>query len=142
MQRPATHMHPGCYRPRERRHVMVGRARRRLVTASKNACLGIAFAALAACGHLEPSLETVYGDAQVRDSHQPPLVVVHGILGAQLRDADTGQAVWPPLDNRNRRSGPAANVEWMPAHAHAFSQPGNPYALAGDLFRVLERFGG
>ncbi len=112
---------------------------RRGVSAIGSVCLGVA---LAACGHLVPSLETVYGEAQVMDSDQPPLVVVHGIFGSQLRDAHTGQAVWPPPDDWNRRSVSSSNVELLPAHAHALSEPGSQYALGGDLFRVLEEFGG
>ncbi len=70
-------------------------------------CAGlIALLGLTGCGSLKPDLQWLYGGdggdmarqqvfAGEGARRQPPLVLVHGVLGARLREADSGDEVWP-----------------------------------------------
>ena len=50
-------------------------------------------ALLVACGGARPDLRRLYefGTAGA----QPPVIVIPGILGSRLRDARTGEEIWP-----------------------------------------------
>ena len=49
---------------------------------------------LAACATARPDLRRLYETANVA-SEQPPLILIPGIMGSQLRDRDTHRVVWP-----------------------------------------------
>lgn len=53
-------------------------------------------AALGACsnGSTRPDLERLYVRSG-EPADQPPVVVVHGVLGSKLRERDSGREVWP-----------------------------------------------
>ena len=50
---------------------------------------------LAGCSSTQlPDLKNLYGVSQ-EYAEQPPVVLVHGVLGSRLDDPDTGTEVWP-----------------------------------------------
>lgn len=49
---------------------------------------------LAGCNGSSPDLAWLYGDA-VRRQPPPPVIIIPGILGSQLRDSRTGREQWP-----------------------------------------------
>ncbi len=50
---------------------------------------------LAGCSHsMRPDLERLYSSTAT-NWNQPPVVLIHGILGARLRDRETKQEKWP-----------------------------------------------
>lgn len=57
-------------------------------------CLSFLCVQLTSCASRShaPDLERLY--MQARDVAQPPVVVIHGILGARLADQDTGEEAW------------------------------------------------
>ena len=57
------------------------------------ALLGLAVAGCSSVA-LRPDLERLYAKSRLTVD-QPPVVVVHGVLGAKLRDRGTGEEMWP-----------------------------------------------
>ena len=57
----------------------------------------VAFAFLAGCGGapVRPDLKRLYAATDASSTKQPPVIVVHGILGAKLRDTASGKEIWP-----------------------------------------------
>lgn len=49
---------------------------------------------LAACAPSRPDLERLYAASRDADN-QPPVILIPGLLGSKLRDAKTGEEVWP-----------------------------------------------
>lgn len=51
---------------------------------------------LCACGTAgnRPDLERLYAGAR-HNSEQPPVILIHGLLGARLTDSESGREVWP-----------------------------------------------
>ncbi len=71
---------PGCRRtPRTARRILVS-----LATLVLIGCAG---------GNLAPDLERLYGRS-AGAADQPPVILVHGIMGAKLRRRDSGEEIW------------------------------------------------
>jgi hypothetical protein len=47
-----------------------------------------------ACSPTRPDLTRLYQNAD-DDPAQPPVIVIHGLAGSTLVDADTGKQFWP-----------------------------------------------
>ncbi len=62
----------------------------------RHVVLAFALSMLAACSHdpTKPDLGRLYRSANVA-IEQPPLIIIPGITGSQLRDRDTHELVWP-----------------------------------------------
>jgi len=60
------------------------------------ALYALLIALLAGCAQLDPrpDLARLYADAHY-DPEQPPIIVIHGLMGSTLVEADTGVEVWP-----------------------------------------------
>src|SRR6185436_14411003 len=52
---------------------------------------------LVGCGGapVRPDLKRLYATTDASSTKQPPVIVVHGVLGAKLRDTATGKEIWP-----------------------------------------------
>lgn len=57
----------------------------------------VACIALVACAKetVRPDLKRLYSATQSNALAQPPVIVVHGVLGAKLRESDSGKEIWP-----------------------------------------------
>lgn len=65
---------------------------------SLQACLlwgVLAAAGLGGCTMIQPDLGHLYATAQDGNAEQPPVILIPGILGSRLRNADSGESVWP-----------------------------------------------
>jgi hypothetical protein len=55
--------------------------------------LPILLLALQACSHaVKPDLERLY--EQSRNVNQPPVILIHGLMGSRLSEVDSGEEVW------------------------------------------------
>lgn len=87
--------------------------------------------ALAACGRMmAPDLERLYLQTEARTS-QPPVILIHGVLGAKLRERDDGREVWPGGIARLAFSDyRELTLPLTPAHA----RPGDDGLVASAIF--------
>ncbi|MEL7450426.1 MAG: hypothetical protein AAFN78_14535 [Pseudomonadota bacterium] len=99
------------------------------------------------CGSPRPDLERLYR-FETTSATQPPVVFIHGFMGSKLRDAETGEVLWP-LQRGVDPERLALTIDadsLMPAAGpvEAFELSGDEANLALDpeIFGVLERAGG
>lgn len=110
----------------------------------------MALALLTACAP-KPDLARLYESAR-NNPQQPPVILLHGVMGSKLRDRQTGKEIWP--------KGIATLVKddfWPVAMAidpktlRAFSPRLEPYAITdqivgidfySSIMRTLEQYGG
>ncbi|MEM9057442.1 MAG: hypothetical protein AAGD86_08195 [Pseudomonadota bacterium] len=109
--------------------------------------IGLLAATLIGCGTPRPDLERLYR-FETTSTTQPPVVFIHGFMGAKLRDAATGETLWPlpPGANPTRLALDIDGASLMPSGppAEAFALSGDEENLALDpaIFEVLELAGG
>ncbi|MCB1605699.1 MAG: hypothetical protein KDI71_01805 [Xanthomonadales bacterium] len=98
---------------------------------------------------VRPDLVRLY--ASSRDDHpQPPVVVIHGILGAKMRDRRSGEEIWPGSLTKLLTSD-YQDLAVPLAQGRAVADQLEPYALFesaagqdfyGEIIRVLASAGG
>lgn len=124
-----------------------------LLRMASRAALVVASLALAACsaGMARPDLARLYARS-MGATNQPPVIVIHGVLGAKLRDRNTGKEVWPGglgrlafSEFRELALAPdpdtlAARPDTLEPHAIFDSAAGRDFY--GEILRTLEGPGG
>ena len=114
-------------------------------------CLFLLTAGLTACSQqTQPDLERLYQMA--RPSQQPPVILIHGIMGARLADRANGEEIWPGTISRLAFSEYAElalqiDPETLEPLASSLETSGLADQVAGrdyygNITRVLEKAGG
>ncbi len=109
-------------------------------------------ACLAGCTRLDrPSLGELYGSAQF-NGNQPPLIVIPGAFGSNLRDKRTGREIWPGSSRDLLFSNyrglemdiDPARLEPLPGPVEAYEifKKGLGRDFYGEVLRTLQQAGG
>ncbi len=101
--------------------------------------------AAAGCVHLQPDLALLYHDRASHKEARPPLVGIHGLMGSEIVDPETGKVIWgrvrgllsTTVDMRLalpiKPGEKTSLLAEVPASALSQAHTDLPYALAGFI---------
>ncbi len=105
---------------------------------------------LTACAP-KPDLARLYESAR-NNPHQPPVVVIHGVMGSKLHNRQTGEEVWPKgIAKLVKENFWPLVLHIDPKTLHTDSSPLEAYAITDQIvgidfyhsiLRTLEQYGG